>query len=726
MKELTENALIVLRKRYLRKDKNGEVIETPEQLFRRVACNIAKAETNYGSEQDAIEWEEEFFKIMSELKFLPNSPTLMNAGRECQMLSACFVVPIPDTMEGILRANMIIGMIHKWGGGTGMSWSRLRPRNATVDKTQGVSSGLVSFMKIVDATTETVKQGGTRRGANMAILRVDHPDIEEFIICKADGKSFQNFNISVAITDDFMRAVEAELDYDLIDPHTNAKVGIRNARKIFDLIIKNAWETGDPGAFFIDTANAANPTPDLGSFESTNPCGEINLLPYESCNLGSINLAQFIKDGEINFEDLETSVAIGIRFLDDVIDANQFPIPEIAEATYKTRKIGLGVMGFADMLAQLKVPYNSPEGFKTADTVMGFIRAIANKTSEELASERGSFPAYKKELHGTERRNATVLTAAPTGTLSIIANCSSGIEPLFGVVFEKHILDESILNEINPYFRKLCEEKDLKVDYKKIAKIGSIQNLAEIPDDAKMIFRTALDIHYKDHVKMQAIFQRHIDNSVSKTINLPFEATIEDVANIYLHAWRLKCKGITVYRNGCRDKQVLNFKKEEPKAESKKVDKIIPRGRNRKVSGDTVKVRTPCGTLYLTINKDENGLCEVFSGMGKAGGCSRVLLEAISRLISIGLRSGLDPAQIVRQLRGLQCPTPFFDSGNEFLSCPDAIAAEIGEQLGADKKNFDKHENLSSIQKMCPECSNKMELSGGCFTCRVCGYSKCS
>jgi len=561
--KLGVNAIKVLKNRYLMKDEEGEVIETPSQMFRRVAKAVAKADFLYDEKADVKKTEEEFYQIMANREFLPNSPTLMNAGTRLGQLSACFVLPVEDSIEGIFTALKHMAIIHQSGGGTGFSFSKLRPAGDIVGSTKGIASGPVSFMSIYDAATNVIKQGGRRRGANMAILDVTHPDILRFIEVKSREGALTNFNISVAVTDEFMNAVEKDDEYELINPRSGKVEERLRARHVFDLMVANAWRTGDPGLVFIDEINRHNPTPNVGEIHSTNPCGEQPLLPYESCNLGSINLAKMVKDGDLDWEKLRRITRIAVHFLDNVIDVNKYPVPEIAKTTNANRKIGLGVMGFADMLIQLGIPYDSEEALATAEKVMKFVSEEATKKSVETGEERGSFPNFKGSLWEKKGyktiRNSTVTTVAPTGTISIIAGCSSGIEPIFAVAFVRNVMEGTRLLEIQPTFEKVAREKgfysrDLML---KIAKTGSIQNLKEIPKEARRVFVTALDIAPEWHVKMQAAFQKYVDNAVSKTVNLPPDATVEDVRKIYWLAYKLKCKGITIYRYGSKKEQVL-------------------------------------------------------------------------------------------------------------------------------------------------------------------------
>ena len=739
---LSKNAITVLEKRYLRKDEEGKPIEDPQGMFKRVAEAIAEADVAYGKSSKHVKGlAAEFYELMSSLDFLPNSPTLMNAGRDLGQLSACFVLPIEDSIDSIFETIKHTALIHKSGGGTGFAFSRLRPAHDCVRSTSGVSSGPISFMEVFNGATEAIKQGGTRRGANMGCLRVDHPDIIDFITCKQDTTRLTNFNISVLVTETFMEAAAKGEDYDVLNPRNGEVVKRLNAGKVFDLIVNMAWRNGEPGIIFIDRINRDNPTPHVGSIESTNPCGEQPLLPYESCNLGSVNLGNMILTSEgkseIDYDRLQRAVRIAVRFLDNVIDMNRYPLDKIAETTRANRKIGLGVMGFADMLIQLGVPYDSEEGIAAAEQVMSFISKEAQKASRELAAERGVFPNFKGSIYdrpdGMEVRNATVTTIAPTGTLSIIASCSSGIEPLFAISYVKRVMDGAELVEANPQFEKIAREREFYSEelMRKIAEHGSVRDMPEVPEDVRRVFCTALDIAPVWHIRMQAAFQRFTDNAVSKTVNFPEEATAEDVRLVYELAYREGCKGCTIYRYGSRDAQVLNVSGKDKKVQEAAAVTRGPRPRPSRTHGVTERINTGCGNMYVTINEDENGLCEVFAAMGKAGGCAPSQLEAIGRLISLSLRAGVDASSIQKHLRGIRCHSPAWGNGGTVLSCADAIGIVIDHYLKERSTGIVSDEITKQADKLdvllgaCPDCGCAVEHESGCVVCRFCGFSKC-
>ncbi|MFP4498409.1 MAG: adenosylcobalamin-dependent ribonucleoside-diphosphate reductase [Vulcanimicrobiota bacterium] len=664
---LTENAKTVLKARYLQKNLQGEITETFEELFHRVAKTVAMAETRYGNLDKMEEYEEKFYNLMTNLKFLPNSPTLMNAGTEEGQLSACFVIPVGDSMKEIFEAVKYAALIQKSGGGVGYSFSRLRPAGDRVKTTKGVSSGPISFMKVFNEATETVKQGGKRRGANMGVLRVDHPDILDFIEAKSIEGEFYNFNISVGITDKFMEALESGGEYALINPRSGEKVESLKAREVWNKIIRNAWDKGDPGLLFIDRINENNPTPSIGSIESTNPCGEACLLPFEACNLGSINLSKFVKNNSIDYNELKKTVHLAVRFLDNVIDVNEYvpSIPQIKKMTKCNRKIGLGIMGFADLLIDLGISYNDEKARKVGDSVMSFISREAKKASSRLARERGSFPNWDKSTFApkTPMRNACVTSIAPTGTLSIIAGCSPGIEPLFGVCFERNVLDGEKLLEVNPRFEKIARKRGFYSEelIRRMAGAGTIQNFNAVPDDVKELFVTAHDIPPKNHVLMQAAFQNHVDMSVSKTINLPHKATMEEVGEVYLLSYRSGCKGNTVFRDGCRTMQVITMGKKDSQLGQADDFEVIKNNYDTREIPQAELDQLKIMPLPVTVRKGKNG------SNGKNG------------------KNGKS------------------ENEEEMFKIP----------------------TFFSNSKPCPECGEGTIITGACSVCHHCGYSKC-
>ncbi len=760
--DISKNALKVLEKRYLGKDEDGNVIETVEGMFRRVSDTIAAVDANYDNSVDTAKLSDEFYDLMTGLRFLPNSPTLMNAGRKLGQLSACFVLPVEDSMEGIFDSVKNAALIHKSGGGTGFSFSRLRQSGSAVRSTGGVASGPVSFMKVFNSATEAVKQGGTRRGANMGVLRVDHPDVLEFINCKADNKEITNFNISIGITEAFMEAVENQSDYDLIDPKTKQAVGHLSAEKVFDTIVDHAWKNGEPGIIFLDRLNRDNVTPTQGEIESTNPCGEQPLLPYESCNLGSINLVKMLRKTltgyEFDFGLLGETVEKAVHFLDNVIDANNYPLDKIAETTRASRKIGLGVMGWADALLLMNIPYNSDEAVELAERVMRYIENTGHAASSKLAEKRGTFPLFSVSTmkDGVPMRNATVTTIAPTGTLSIIGGCSSGVEPVFAYAFIRNIMDGTEMVEVNPILTRKLKELGLYNDelLKKIAREGTVAHCEEIPAEVRRVFVCSHDIKPIDHIRMQAAFQRYTDNAVSKTVNFPKEATRNEVRDVYLLAYKEGCKGVTIYRDGSREEQVLNIGKvnreggKAAEAAPTAVGEvgfghIEPRPRPDVTRGFTEKMKIGCGSLYVTTNYDENGICEVFTSTGKAGGCPSQS-EATARLVSVALRSGISINEVYDQLKGIRCPSTIRQQGMSCTSCPDAIAKvimKVSKLIEEQPKEKAQREEAAKLPPQpvknpvipatageihaCPECGSVVEHEGGCVICRNCGFSKC-
>ena len=832
--QLSPNAETVLQRRYLVKDDGGRPVEEPADLFWRVARTVASPDLSYGASEGAVEaLAEEFYRVMAERKWMPNSPTLMNAGRPLGQLSACFVLPVADALSngrsGIYDTLRAMALVHQSGGGTGFAFSRLRPRNDVVRSTMGVASGPVSFMRLYDASTDVVKQGGTRRGANMGILRVDHPDILEFITCKDDVTQITNFNISVAVTDAFMKAVREGKPYDLVHPRTKKVVGQLDARGVFATIVRGAWKTGEPGVFFIDRANDYNPVPHLGAYEATNPCGEQPLLPYDVCNLGSVNLGQFAKGGEVDWEDLRRTVHVCAHFLDNVIDANKYPMPEIDELAKSIRRVGLGVMGWADMLVRLGVPYDSAEAVEFGRQVMRFVDEEAKVASERLAEVRGVFPEWEQSIWGPDEtcarsasgervrpmrrlRNCNLTTVAPTGTISILAGSSSGIEPLFAVAFLRNQAGE-LMPDVNEDFVRYAREGGWYSDelMRRIAEEGHI-HFPQVPEQLQRVFVTAHDVKPEWHIRMQAAFQEFTDSAISKTCNFPQSATEEDVRRIYELAYDLRCKGVTVYRDGSRDGQVLSTGKTakdvaqkgatpalpsalpvdggEPfaadreladargrvaeleaelervrrqlhDAEAENAQRRAKRSRPDLLRGMTRRMETPLGTAYVTITEDERGQpFEVFISLGKAGAPLMSDVEAIGRLISLALRSGVPMAEIHRQLRGISSDRVIGLGPNKVMSVPDAIGIAI-EKWMQEKHEGVQQDLLASEQGMaaqppravaakpaspgagpaqpegraarveqlfvgaCPDCGSQLEFAEGCMKCHVCGYSEC-
>ena len=716
---LTETAETVLKRRYYLKDQDGNPVENWEALCERVGNAVAAGKRkpkNYETLR------KRFYEMMYNLEFLPNSPCLMNAGTDLGQLSACFVLPVEDSMDGIFTAVRNGALVHKTGGGTGYAFSRLRAKNSSVQSTQGVASGPLSFAAVFDAATETIKQGGKRRGANMGVLRIDHPDILDFIAAKQEQEKFNNFNFSVALTDVFMEALEVDGTYELIEPSTGETIGELRAREVFDQIVDLAWLNGEPGVLFIDSANKGNPTPHLGSFEATNPCGEQWLLPYESCNLGSINLAMFVKDGEVDYGRLEQTVRTATIFLDNVIDCNRFPIPEIEEMTLKTRKIGLGIMGLHDMLIQLGTPYASDEGRQQSSEVMLFIRDIAEDESIKIAKKKGPFPAFDKDTATYEpRRNAALTSIQPTGTVSMIADCASGCEPYFSIVMIKHVMDDDRLILVNKYFEKVAKEEGFysKELMDKVADSGTVIGHPEIPQKWQEVFRTAQDISPDDHIKMQGILQQSgVDSSISKTINLPSTANREDVRRSYLLGYNLGCKGLTVYRDGSRDSQVLNTKERSEKSSGAEQTAVVSSNGKRNLpdvlSAKRYRVKDQDGkSVYIIVcfNEHEQPM-EVFA---KFPFDNRVDLKDKStmwtttcRLVSLALRFDVPMNEIIKQLDR---------SSGHMLDLPAQLSKLFKSFMAGTQHGF---------ADTCPECSGSLVFEEGCETCKSCGYSKCA
>jgi ribonucleoside-diphosphate reductase alpha chain len=747
----SEPALRVLRERYLIRH-DGEVAETPEEMCWRVALAIARAEEGFGRSPAGVgEVAAAFYDMMVEGQFLPNSPTLMNAGKDNHLqYSACYVLPVGDSMPEIFDSVKAAAIIHQSGGGTGFAFSRLRPKNDLVRSTGGRASGPVSFLRVFNAATEAVKQGGTRRGANMGVLRVDHPDILEFIECKLDG-GVTNFNISVAVTDTFMAALEAGGDYELINPRTGQGVGTLSARDVFDRIVHAAWRTGDPGLIFIDRINAspANPTPELGQIEATNPCGEQPLLPNEACNLGSLNVAQFVRqqDGRwmLDWEELERVVRLGVRFLDDVIEVNPYPLPEIDATVKANRRIGLGIMGWADLLFALEIPYDSEEALDLADRLIAFVEDKGHDQSARLAEERGPFPNWPRSIygHGRPLRNSTVTTIAPTGTISMIAGCSSGIEPVFALAFEHRVKGadtERVLRFVSQSFERLGRERGFYSDalMEEVARRGSLHGIPGVPDEVRAVFKTAHEIHWSWHVRHQAAFQRHTDNGVSKTINLPTDAGEGDVAEAYLLAWRAGCLGITVFRDGCKGAQVLNLGVGgDAVVQGGPGNERVVKPRPHSLSGATYRMETPIGTAFITVNETSGGdPFEVFVQVGKAGSDTMAVAEALGRLISLVLRlpSPLSAPrrleEVISQLSRIGGGQPTGFGAAKVLSLPDALARTLGEHIGVERGDAAATGPVVGARRrvgdLCKECGQATFVyEEGCKKCLSCGFNEC-
>jgi len=748
----TEPALRVLRERYLMRQ-GGEVVETPEEMCWRVALTIARGEARYGRSEAAVrEIAEAFYDIMIEGDFLPNSPTLMNAGKGNGLqYSACYVLPVGDSMEEIFDSVKAAAIIHKSGGGTGFAFSRLRPKDDIVASTGGRASGPVSFLRVFNSATEAVKQGGTRRGANMGILRIDHPDILEFIDCKLDG-GITNFNISVAVTDRFMAALTSGSEYELINPHSGEITGRLLAKEVFDRIVRAAWRTGDPGMVFIDRINAspANPTPAIGVVEATNPCGEQPLLPNEACNLGSLNVSKFARRSDagewsVDWDEMERVVRLAVRFLDDVIEMNPYPLPVIDETVKANRRIGLGIMGWADLLFTMGIPYDSQEAIDLAARLMAFVKEKSHDQSAKLAEERGTFTNWDRSIYRAQRpmRNSTVTTIAPTGTISMIAGCSSGVEPIFALAFEHRVKQpdgERVLTFVNETFERLAKEQGFFSDalMQEIAKRGSLHGIRGLPEPASKVFKTSHEIGFEWHVRHQAAFQRSTDNGVSKTINLPNDASEDDVARAYRLAWELGCLGITVFRDGCKGEQVLNIgvgkKDKAPVAAPMGPATIKPRPRSLK--GSTYRTQTPIGTAWITITEnDEHEPFEVFVQVGKGGSDTMAVAESLGRLISLILRlpSPLSAQrrleEVISQLARIGGGQPTGFGPDKILSLPDALSRTLAEHIGEVKPLPEAPVAAAprkQIGDLCKECGQATFVyEEGCKKCLSCGFNEC-
>ena len=822
---LSSNARTVLEKRYLVKDKTGKPVETPEDMFWRVATVVAEADRRYGATDEQVSaTAATFYALMTQRRFEPNSPTLMNAGRPLGQLSACFVLPVDDALSnghaGIYDTLRSMALIHQSGGGTGFSFSRLRGKGSMVRSTTGVASGPVSFMKLYDASTDAVKQGGTRRGANMGILRVDHPDILDFIACKEDLTQIVNFNISVGVTDAFMKALEVDGEYDLVDPVSKKVTGRMHAKDVWDKMLVGAWRTGEPGVFFIDEANRYNPVPHLGAYEATNPCGEQPLLPYDVCNLGSVNVGYYVNDGVVDWDSFAKDIHLSTHFLDNIIDVNKYPLPEIDALAKRIRRIGLGVMGFADALVRLGIPYDSPEGVAFGKKVMEFLDVEGKKESERLATDRGAFPEWAQSIWGPDAtcardasgarirplqmlRNCNVTTVAPTGTISIIAGCSSGLEPLFAVAFMRNQAGVQ-MPDVNEDFTAIAKREGWYSDelMARIAKEGHI-GFPEVPGKWQRVFVTANAIAPEWHIRMQAAFQEHCDSAISKTTNFAHTATQEDVRAIYELAYKSHCKGVTVYRDGSRDNQVLSTGATEAAtaergktgesrvevadlhsavmekdAEIGQLKKLLfdeqaenlqrrqKRARPDTLRSTSIRKETPLGVMFVHITEDDKGQpFEVFINLGKAGGSAMADAEAIGRLMSLALRSGISVQALHRQLRGISSDRAVGLGPNKVMSVPDAIGLALEEWMkmkqGVQQELLTSSAGIQAIQPemtlkpesvkvrsstgaleqsamfeasgnggeafigTCPDCGSQLEFAEGCAKCHVCGFSEC-
>src|SRR5881409_2077816 len=751
----TEPALRVLRERYLARD-GGEVVETPEEMCWRVALSIAAGEARYGRSQAAVrEIATAFYEVMVDGDFLPNSPTLMNAGKGNGLqYSACYVLPVGDSMEEIFDSVKAAAIIHKSGGGTGFAFSRLRPKDDIVASTGGRASGPISFLRVFNGATEAVKQGGTRRGANMGILRVDHPDILEFIDCKLDG-GITNFNISVAATEKFMDALDKGEEYDLINPRTGLVAGRLSAKEVFDRIVSAAWRTGDPGMVFIDRINAspANPTPDLGQVEATNPCGEQPLLPNEACNLGSLNVSKFARksdDGEmsIDWDEMERVVRLAVRFLDDVIEMNPYPLPQIDETVKSNRRIGLGIMGWADLLFLLGISYDRQEAIDLADRLMSFVKEKSHDQCGKLAEERGPFPNWSQSIYREIRpmRNSTVTTIAPTGTISMIAGCSSGVEPIFALAFEHRVKQpdgERVLTFVNETFERIAKDQGFYSGalMQEIVKRGSLHGIPGLPERAARVFKTSHEIGFEWHVRHQAAFQRSTDNGVSKTINLPKNASEADVASADRLAWELGCLGITVFRDGCKGDQVLNVgvsaKKSKSAGFAATAGQAVIKPRPRSLKGSTYRTQTPIGTAWITITENnQKEPFEVFVQVGKGGSDTMAVAEALGRLISLVLRlpspftAQRRLEEVISQLSRIGGGQPTGFGPAKILSLPDALARALAEHIGEVKPGLEALavtvEARKQIGDLCKECGQATFIyEEGCKKCLSCGFNEC-